>query len=110
VTWAEKVATSLGVKLVVVEVRGADYDRAFATIAAERAHALFVVDSAVLGADRARIIQLTATHRMPAIYGWRDDVEAGGLMAYGGSRSRSPSASRSISIGSSGAPTPPHYP
>ena len=30
VQWAEKVAPSLGVKLVVVEVRGADYDRAFA--------------------------------------------------------------------------------
>ena len=88
VHWAEKVAPSLGVKLVVVEVRGANYDRAFATIAAEGAHALFVADSAVFAADRARIIQLAGKYRMPAIYGWRDDVEAGGLMAYGGSASK----------------------
>jgi hypothetical protein len=36
VQWAEKVAPSLGVKLIVVEVRSADYDRAFATMVAER--------------------------------------------------------------------------
>jgi ABC-type uncharacterized transport system substrate-binding protein len=85
VQWAEKVAPSLGVKLVVVEVRGADYDRAFATMVAERADALLVVASVILSTDRARIIQLAAKHRLPAIYEWREHVEAGGLMAYGGS-------------------------
>ena len=88
VQWAEKVAPSLGVKLVVVEVRGADYDRAFATIAAEGAHALFVADSTIFATDRVRIIQLAGKYRLPAIYGLREDVEAGGLMAYGGSASK----------------------
>jgi putative tryptophan/tyrosine transport system substrate-binding protein len=88
VQWAEKVAPSLGVRLIVVEVQGSDYDRAFTTIAAEGAHALFIVDSVIFASGRARIIQLAAKHRLPAIYGQRDDVEAGGLMAYGGSASR----------------------
>ena len=81
----EKAARSLGVKLVVVEVRGADYDRAFATMVAERADALYVVASVILSTDRERIIKLAAKHRLPAIYDWREHVEAGGLMAYGGS-------------------------
>jgi putative ABC transport system substrate-binding protein len=39
VQWAEKAAAALGLKLVVVEVRGGDYDRAFATMLAERVEA-----------------------------------------------------------------------
>jgi len=83
--WAGSVAPSLGVKLVVVEIRDADYDRAFATMVAGRADALLVVASVILSTDRERIIQLAAKHRLPAIYDWREHVEAGGLMAYGGS-------------------------
>jgi putative ABC transport system substrate-binding protein len=85
VRWAEKAASSLGVKLLVVEVRDADYDRAFAAMTTERADAVFVVASVILTTDRERIIQLAAKHRLPAIYDWREHVEAGGLMAYGGS-------------------------
>src|SRR6266849_7669062 len=83
--WADRVAPSLGVKLVVVEIRDADYDRAFATMVAAQAAALLVTASVILSTDRERIIQLAAKHRLPAIYDWREHVEAGGLMAYGGS-------------------------
>jgi len=81
----EKAAPTLGVKLVIVEARDADYDRAFATMVAERADALLVVASVILSTGRERIVQLAAKHRLPAIYDWREHVEAGGLMAYGGS-------------------------
>jgi putative ABC transport system substrate-binding protein len=81
---AEKAAAALGVTLVVVEARGRDYERAFVTMTAERAGALFVVASAVLNVDGRRIIKLAAKHRLPAIYWWRHHVEElGGLMAYG---------------------------
>lgn len=30
-----------------------------------------------------RIVNLAAQHRLPAIYGWRELAEGGGLMAYG---------------------------
>jgi putative ABC transport system substrate-binding protein len=82
---AEKAASSLGVTLVVIEVQAADYERAFASMAAGHATALFVMSSTQLNRDRARIIALAAKHRMPAIYQWREQAEEGGLMAYGSS-------------------------
>jgi putative ABC transport system substrate-binding protein len=83
--WAEKAASPLGVKLITVEVRNAEYDRAFATMRAERAEAVLVLASVLLSTDRARIIDLAAKYRLPAIYDWDEHVMAGGLMAYGGS-------------------------
>jgi putative ABC transport system substrate-binding protein len=32
---------------------------------------------------RQRIAELAAQHRLPAMYGWREFAEAGGLMVYG---------------------------
>jgi putative ABC transport system substrate-binding protein len=85
VQWAQKVAPSFGVTLFVVEVRGRDYDRAFGAVVAERADALFVVASVIFHTDYARISQLAAKYRLPSVSDWRDHVEAGGLIAYGGS-------------------------
>jgi putative ABC transport system substrate-binding protein len=73
------------VKLVVVQVQGTDYERAFGTMVAERADALFVLMSPVLTRDRKQIIERAAKYRLPAIYEWREHVEEGGLMSYGGS-------------------------
>jgi putative tryptophan/tyrosine transport system substrate-binding protein len=78
-------AAELRVKLVVVEVQGRDYDRAFTTMITERSDAVFVLMSPVLTRDRKDIIERAAKHRLPAIYEWRECVEVGGLMSYGGS-------------------------
>ena len=80
---AEKAAATLGIKLVVVEVRGGDYARAFATIATERAAALFVGATPSLARDGKRIIEQAAKYKLPAIYEWPEQVEDGGLMSYG---------------------------
>jgi putative ABC transport system substrate-binding protein len=80
---AQKAALPLGVKLAVVEVRDRDYDRAFTTIAAARADALFVGSHAQFYLDRKQIIELAAKHRLPAIYEWPEQGEDGGLMGYG---------------------------
>ena len=85
VQWATKAASPLGVKLIAVEVQNAEYDRAFATMLAERAEAVLVLASVLLSTDRAQIIDLAAKYRLPAIYDWDEHVVAGGLMAYGGS-------------------------
>jgi putative ABC transport system substrate-binding protein len=82
---AQKAASALGVKLVVVEAQGTDYDRAFAKMVAERADALFVVSSSILNRDRKLIIERAAQYRLPAMYEWREQVEVGGLMSYGSS-------------------------
>jgi putative tryptophan/tyrosine transport system substrate-binding protein len=82
---AQKAASALRVKLIVVEVRGADYDRAFATMVNERADALFVLASPIFNRDRRQIIDRAAKYRLPTIYEWREQVEVGGLMSYGSS-------------------------
>jgi putative ABC transport system substrate-binding protein len=82
---AERTASSFGVTLLVVDVSDRIYERAFAKLAAERAHALLVPSSPILNVDRKQIIALAAKHRVPAIYQWREHASEGGLMAYGSS-------------------------
>ena len=82
---ARKAASALRVDLAVVEVQGAEYDRAFKAMAAERADALFVISRAILNRDRAQIIERAGQYRLPAMYEWREQVESGGLMSYGAS-------------------------
>ena len=65
-------------------VRGADaLKRGFSTVIQERPDALFVLFDRVLFAHRAQIAQFANQHRLPAMYPHRENVEAGGLMAYG---------------------------
>jgi ABC-type uncharacterized transport system substrate-binding protein len=82
---AQKVAPSLGVTLIVAELQNADYERAFANMEAERVNALFVLASPILNAERDRIIQLAAKHRLATMYEWPEHADAGGMMAYGSS-------------------------
>jgi putative ABC transport system substrate-binding protein len=84
---AQTAASSLGVRLDVVEVRDGDFERAFTTIAAQRPEALFVGAHTFFMLSRMRIIELAAKHRLPAIYEWPEQVEDGGLMSYGASLS-----------------------
>lgn len=79
-----RAAASLGIELVVAEVRGGDYERAFANLSSARVGALFVGANTFFMVERRRIVDLAAKHRLPAIYEWPEQVEDGGLMAYGG--------------------------
>lgn len=81
----QQAATALGVKLRVTEVRGRDYERAFASLTVERPDALFVGATTYFVRDRRQIIDLAARHRLPAMYEWPEQVEDGGLMSYGSS-------------------------
>jgi putative ABC transport system substrate-binding protein len=75
---------SLGVQLQLLEVRGPDeFDGAFAAMVKERVGALLVVQDALFNLHRALLADLAARRRVPAVYGTRDLVEAGGLMSYG---------------------------
>jgi len=76
-------AASLGIELLVTEVRDGDYAHAFAAIAAQRPGGLLVGAHTSFLRDRFQIIDLAARHRLPAMYEWREHVEDGGLMAYG---------------------------
>jgi putative ABC transport system substrate-binding protein len=58
-------------------------DRAFTEIARWRANALAVMPYATLLQKRAFIVAMAARQRLPAVYAYREYVEAGGLMSYG---------------------------
>ena len=92
---AQKPAEVLGLKLVPVEVRNTDYDRAFATIVAERADGLLIQVGPTFVGDRTLIVDRTLMHRLPAISAAREFVEAGALMSYGDSNL---AASRRVAI------------
>jgi putative tryptophan/tyrosine transport system substrate-binding protein len=82
---AEHAAARLDIKLMVVDAKDRDYERAFEAIKRQGADALYVAPSPVLSSDRGRIIDLAARHRLPTIYQWLEHVDDGGLMAYGAS-------------------------
>jgi putative ABC transport system substrate-binding protein len=56
---------------------------AFSTMAQEHVQALTVPPDGMFLAHQARIVDLAASHRIPAMYGVREVVETGGLMGYG---------------------------
>jgi putative ABC transport system substrate-binding protein len=60
-----------------------EYQRVSAEIAPERPDALIVSDIGDHVPYRRLIVQLVERSRLPAMYGYREYVEAGGLMAYG---------------------------
>jgi putative tryptophan/tyrosine transport system substrate-binding protein len=81
---AEKAAKSLALHLQPLEARDPDdLDRAFAAMTRERAGGLLVVADGVLIDSRTRIARLAENTRLPAVYGLREHVDAGGLMFYG---------------------------
>jgi putative ABC transport system substrate-binding protein len=61
----------------------AEIDTAFASLVQKRADALLVSPQTLFTDRRAQILALAARHAVPAMYGARADVEAGGLMSYG---------------------------
>ncbi len=81
---AEAAAQALGVSLQRLEVRGPhDFERAFHAATRGRAGALLMLDDPLALTYRSRIVDLAAKSRLPAMYGWKEFVEVGGLMIYG---------------------------
>jgi len=77
-------ARSLALQLLLLEARGPDaFDAAFAAMARERVGALFVVADSMFFLHQARLADLAVKSRLPSMHGYREDVDAGGLMSYG---------------------------
>jgi putative ABC transport system substrate-binding protein len=85
---AQRAALASGVILKLFEVRTpAAVESAFAELEKADVTALVVLGSDFTWLHRERLASLAAAHRLPAIYGNRDSVLAGGLMSYGASLS-----------------------
>jgi putative ABC transport system substrate-binding protein len=79
----EAAAPKLGVQVLPVPVRTLeDLDGAFAKMARERANGFLAVASPLTRAQRATLAELGLKHRLPGMFGTRENVEAGGLISY----------------------------
>jgi len=77
-------ARSLGLSLTHLAVRdGADIELAFRDAVIKQVEAVMPLSSALLDAEKQRLVSIAAKHRLPAIYEHRPFPEAGGLMSYG---------------------------
>jgi putative ABC transport system substrate-binding protein len=76
-------APALGLTLQLVEVRTpGEFEDAFVAMTRKRAQALFGAAGVLTSEHRRVVVGLAAKRRIPAMWGDRDFVEAGGLMSY----------------------------
>ena len=77
-------ARELGLEASVYEVRsGAELEARFAAAARDGMQALYVPEAPLFLTRRSEIAAAAASVRLPAIYTFREFVQAGGLMSYG---------------------------
>jgi putative ABC transport system substrate-binding protein len=80
---AQAAAGSLNLEFDTLKIRQAeDITRAFEAIKG-RAQALYVCPDALMEANKPRINTSALGARLPTMHGYREYVEAGGLMSYG---------------------------
>ena len=79
-----QLASTLGLALEPYEARNLqDLDQALAAIMRSAAQMLLVLNDPFIFTHRKRIIESVAQSRLPAIYGFREFVDDGGLASYG---------------------------
>jgi putative tryptophan/tyrosine transport system substrate-binding protein len=77
-------ARARGLEVVSVEIRAeGDVREAFTRVQAQAPQGLIVLSDALVFAHRQRIVSLASRARLPAVFPFRDFVDAGGLIAYG---------------------------
>jgi putative tryptophan/tyrosine transport system substrate-binding protein len=80
----EASARSLGIDTQVLDTRAlADIERSFDSATRWHADGLVVGSDTLMQTNQRLVVELAAKHRLPAIYTFRDFVEAGGLLSYG---------------------------
>jgi putative ABC transport system substrate-binding protein len=79
----ETAGAKLGVQLVMVPVRTVeDFEGAFSTMSREHVGGFLAVAAPLIVSHRARLAELALKHRLPGMFGTRENVEAGGLISY----------------------------
>jgi putative ABC transport system substrate-binding protein len=79
----EETARLLGVTLQIHEIRTVDdFPAAFDDAAKEHAEALLTTAESIFAAQGARVTELAARYKLPAMYCYSNVVDLGGLMAY----------------------------
>jgi putative tryptophan/tyrosine transport system substrate-binding protein len=80
----EAAGSALEIKVIAADANTPeDLDGAFQKLGSERVDVIIVLQTSMLVSERLKIAMLAAAKRIPAIYGYREHVEAGGLISYG---------------------------
>jgi putative ABC transport system substrate-binding protein len=80
----EATGRSLEIEIVPAEVRtAADIDAAYQALASARVQVVVVEQSGMLVLASKPLAEAAASKRLPTVYGYREHVEAGGLISYG---------------------------
>ena len=80
----EGAARAIGLQIRILNASTSrEIDAALATLAGERADALFVSPDSFFNSRRVQLVNLAARYLVPASFAVRDYVEVGGLMSYG---------------------------
>ena len=83
----EQTARAVGATVQYHQVRTtADFHAAFNAIVRDNANALLAFPEGTTMLHRQQMAEFAVQHRLPSVFGWREYVEAGGLMAYGPNR------------------------
>jgi ABC-type uncharacterized transport system substrate-binding protein len=86
----QSTARAMGMTLDYYQTRtSAEFDAAYDAISKQNVNGLLVFPEAVTLANRQGIIGFAAKRRLPSMLGWKEFVEAGGLMSYGPNRDES---------------------
>ena len=81
---ARDAAHALGINLLILNASGqSEIDAAFAILIREQAGALLTNSESLFMVHSDHLATLTARHQVPALYAYRENVIAGGLMSYG---------------------------
>jgi len=77
-------ARKLGLQLQSAEVRGPEeFEKAFGLIRTGKAQAMITLGEPLMYTHRSLLLDFAAKNQLPAIFNWREFVEAGALIAYG---------------------------
>jgi putative ABC transport system substrate-binding protein len=86
----QSAARAMGMTLNYHQTRtSAELDAAYDAISKQNVNGLLVFPEGVTLANRMGIVDFAAKRRLPSMLGWKDYVEAGGLMSYGPNRDES---------------------
>jgi len=78
----ETAGKTLDVRLVMVSATVEDFEAAFETMSRERVGGFVAVATPPTLSHRERLAKLALKHRLPSMFGTKENVEAGGLMSY----------------------------
>jgi putative tryptophan/tyrosine transport system substrate-binding protein len=84
--WSEKQTTArvFGWQLVTAPLRRTDdVETVLRRALARRADALYSLGDPLILSERQQIVNFALQHRLPTLFGWREFVDVGGLLAYG---------------------------